>query len=101
MAGYAYLWEFRVSPEQRAAFLHAYGPAGAWTALFRRAAGYRGTLLLADEADATRFLTVDRWESAAAYRAFRAAFAAEYAALDAKCAHLTQAERALGEFAES
>jgi heme-degrading monooxygenase HmoA len=101
MTAYTYLWEFTVAAEQRAEFAHCYGQAGPWVALFRRAAGYRGTLLLHDEARPERFLTVDRWESEAAYRAFLAAFAREYAELDARCASLTRAESPLGNFREA
>ena len=43
----------------------------------------------------------DRWRSVESHREFRAAFALEYAELDARCAHLTAQETALGEFDEA
>jgi heme-degrading monooxygenase HmoA len=101
MAAYTYLWEFLVHPEYAAEFTQVYGPDGAWVSLFRRASGYIDTTLLHDRHDPNRFLTIDRWESAQAHAAFRAACAREYAQLDARCAHLTAQERALGEFEEA
>ena len=100
MAGYTYLWEFIVEPEHLGEFQREYGPQGAWASLFREAAGYLGTSLLRDRDDPLRFITIDRWESAEAHRAFRAAFSREYAQLDARCAHLTARELSLGSFEE-
>jgi heme-degrading monooxygenase HmoA len=98
MAHYTYVWEFHVEPGRQREFEREYGPDGAWVALFRQAAGYIETLLLRDRANPVRYVTVDRWDSVEAYRAFRAKFSAEYAALDARCSGLTRHERALGEF---
>jgi heme-degrading monooxygenase HmoA len=97
-AGYTYLWEFRVKPDQREEFQRLYGPHGPWVALFRQAPGYIETLLLRDRADPDRFITVDRWKSADAHRSFHSAFSREYADLDARCEHLTMRETSLGEF---
>ena len=90
------IWEFTVRPESVAAFEAAYGPAGAWVALFRRAPGYLATELLT--AGDGRYLTLDRWTDRAAYAAFRQSTAADYAALDARCESLTAAEREIGTF---
>jgi heme-degrading monooxygenase HmoA len=95
---YAYLWEFRVRPERRTEFEGRYGPTGSWVALFRRAPGYLETLLLQDRADEVRYITIDRWQSVEAYRAFRARFAEDYEALDRECEGLTTHEAPLGEF---
>ncbi len=99
--GYAYLWEFTVSPERVAQFEQCYGQTGPWVALFRQAPGYQGTLLLRDHSDRLRFLTLDRWASEAAFRQFRTSFAREYEALDARCEGLTLSERALGAYEEA
>ena len=101
MAGYSYLWEFIVEPRHIDEFQQRYGPSGPWVALFGRAPGYLGTLLLRDRANPRRFITIDRWRSVESHREFRAAFALEYAELDARCAHLTAQETALGEFDEA
>ncbi|MGN6453361.1 MAG: antibiotic biosynthesis monooxygenase family protein [Steroidobacteraceae bacterium] len=100
-AGYTYLWEFIVEPAQLEEFQHQYGPAGPWVVLFRRAPGYLDTRLLRDRADSRRFITIDSWTSAEAHSSFRSAFAREYAELDARCAHLTSRETALGEFVDA
>jgi heme-degrading monooxygenase HmoA len=97
--GYTYVWEFQVPHDALAEFERHYGPEGTWVQLFRRAPGYLETLLLQDRDLAGRYLTIDRWRSEAAYLAFRADFASEYAALDQACAQLTTHEASLGRFA--
>ena len=92
------IWEFTVRPGAEAAFEELYGPAGAWVALFRTAPGHLGTELLRPQDDSRRYLTLDRWESAEAYAAFRRDRAAEYRALDAAGDALTEAERLVGAF---
>jgi heme-degrading monooxygenase HmoA len=98
---YTYLWEFVVQAEHVAEFQRHYGPNGSWVALFRQAPGYVDTLLLRDRTRPERFITIDRWQSADAHSSFRAAFAREYAELDARCAHLTLQETSLGAFDEA
>jgi quinol monooxygenase YgiN len=97
-AGYVTVWEFRVRDDRRAEFERHYGPEGSWAGLFRQAEGYLGTELLHDRSDPLRYLTIDRWESADACRAFRAEFAGPYSSLDAACEALTTHEAALGEY---
>lgn len=98
MEGFTSVWEFRVRPGQDTAFLEHYGPEGTWARLFRRAPGFVETLLLRDLEAPLRFLTVDRWESAAAYREFRQRFDAEYLELDRLCEGLAETEVPLGQF---
>lgn len=95
---FAYVWEFTVAAERRAEFERAYGDDGEWVALFRRSPDYLGTALLRDRADPARYLTVDRWRSAAARAAFQQGHAEAIAALDGRCEALTLAERHLGDF---
>ena len=90
---YRIVWEFEADPERVAEFEREYGREGAWAAFFRRGAGYLGTDLFRSATEPSRYITVDRWTSRSAYEAFRAAFGAEYAALDARCEALTRAER--------
>lgn len=92
------IWEFRVRPGREAEFEEVYGPQGAWAKLFDSAQGYLGTQLLVDPEGERRYLTVDRWASAAAFQRFRELRAAEYEALDARCAGFTDAETPLGAF---
>jgi heme-degrading monooxygenase HmoA len=97
---YAYIWEFEVAPRKETEFLRADGPAGLWAALFGKASGYLGTLLLNDQVRPTRYLTIDRWRSAEAHEAFLAQFRAEYEALDRQCEALTMREASLGSYWE-
>lgn len=99
MADYAYVWEFPVAAEREAEFLRHYAHGGSWEALFQRAPGYRGTLLH-DRESPRRYLTLDRWESAEAYQAFRRDFAREYAELDRRCEGLTEVQTPLGSYDE-
>lgn len=92
---YVVLWSFLVAPDKRSAFEQAYGPDGTWVNLFSKGTGYLGTELLFD---GTRYMTIDRWDSEAAYRQFRSDFDAEYQKLDRECEDLTQEERAVGSF---
>jgi len=92
---YVVIWEFRVDPSHRTAFEQAYGPSGDWVKLFSNDPEFRGTQLLHD---GKRYLTVDSWTGKAAYDAFRAQFAAQYAALDARCEAYTIEENPIGAF---
>ena len=42
------VWEYVVKEEARGQFELAYGPGGAWSKLFARCPGFRGTTLLRD-----------------------------------------------------
>lgn len=92
---YRIVWEFEPEPDRVAEFEREYGSGGAWATFFRRGAGYLDTELFRSATRPSRYLTVDRWTSRSAYEAFRAAFGAEYAALDARCEPLTRSERLL------
>jgi hypothetical protein len=48
--------------------------------------------------DETRYLTIDRWQTAQAYEEFRAKYGAEYRELDGACEELTSDERLVGQF---
>jgi heme-degrading monooxygenase HmoA len=95
---YCYVWEYRVRPEHVDEFHSQYGPDGPWVALFRLAPGYVSTQLLQDRDDASRFLTVDSWESAADYASFRERFGREFVELDTRFEALTESETHLGDF---
>ena len=59
-------------------FERAFGADGDWARFFRTGAGYIGTELLHDVEIPTRYLVIDRWESAEAYNAFAAEHRDEY-----------------------
>ena len=90
------IWEFEVPEARRAEFEATYGAEGEWATLFRRAPGFRETVLLRSVAPPDVYVTLDRWSSRAAYEEFRIVHAAAYAALDEATAGLTLAERHLG-----
>lgn len=92
------IWEFVARAGQSPEFERCYASDGPWAKLFRRAPGYRGTSLLRDADEPRRYLTIDRWENAAAQRAMRERWAEEYAALDLACEPLTESERRIGVF---
>lgn len=99
-AVYVSIWEYRVRPEASAEFVRHYSSGGTWARLFGQAAGYRQTRLLSDPSDPERYVTIDEWDSAAAYREFRARWQAEFSELDRRCEALTIEEQPLGEFEE-
>jgi heme-degrading monooxygenase HmoA len=94
--GYAYIWEYSVRPECVADFEKAYGPSGPWVELFRRAGGYVRTELHRDRRNANRYLTIDYWESAEAWEAFRSGKSSEFEAIDARCEGFTLEEHEIG-----
>jgi heme-degrading monooxygenase HmoA len=88
------LWKFRARPGRETDFERAYGDDGDWSRLFRRSEGYLGTELM--RATDGTYLTIDRWTTEEAYRAFKLAYGTSYAELDARCEALTIEETMLG-----
>lgn len=92
------VWEFMVGEEKREDFERVYGSTGTWAALFERDRAYRGTTLLRDTQNPLRYVTLDRWDSLEAYRAFRELHGGDYASLDRACEDFTTDERLIGVF---
>jgi heme-degrading monooxygenase HmoA len=69
---------FSYEVRDAAGFERAYGPEGDWAQFFGGAKGYIGTELLHDVELPSRYLVIDRWESAQAYNDFAAAHREEY-----------------------
>ena len=92
------VWQFEIAEEKVAAFEAAYGPEGAWARLFRTSPDYRGTELLRDAYIPDSYLTIDRWTSEEAFRAFRRDHDAGYEALDRTCDALTSRETRIGAY---
>jgi heme-degrading monooxygenase HmoA len=92
------IWEFRVADGSASRFEQLHGTDGAWVRLFGRGAGYLGSELLRDVDHPGRYVTIDRWTSEDAYRAFRLGFDAEYRTLDEEGELLTDGEQPLGSF---
>jgi heme-degrading monooxygenase HmoA len=95
---YIIVWRFRAAPGREAEFERAYGHDGDWATLFRHADGFRGTELLRDAGGRGWYLTIDRWYSAAGWRAFRERWAAEYESLDHACEEFVVAEQRVGAY---
>lgn len=95
---YTVIWQYDVAPDRASEFEAFYGSAGPWVDLFRRADGFVETLLLRGVETPGRYITLDRWETAAAYARFQSDRRDEYATIDASATSLTSAERCLGSF---
>ncbi|HEY6903519.1 MAG TPA: antibiotic biosynthesis monooxygenase [Candidatus Acidoferrales bacterium] len=95
-----FVWEFVARADRVQDFEKHYASSGPWVELFRKNAGYRGTVLLRDAENTRRFLTIDSWDNASAYRAMRERFAKEHDELDRRCESFTESERRIGEFEE-
>jgi len=95
---YLYIWKFKVFLHKAKEFQRIYGPEGEWVQLFKQGAGYRQTLLLKDLDVPGVYVTVDQWETEAAYKSFKEKFAAEFEALDQYCENLTESEVQVGRF---
>jgi hypothetical protein len=92
------IWEFVVKEKARGQFELAYGPGGAWSTLFGRSPGFRGTTLLRDTRNPRRYLTVDFWETAAQREQVLAELTAEYSKIDAAFAEWTESRAEVGIF---
>lgn len=95
------MWEFDAKPQSWRELERAYGPTGTWVQLFRKADGFVVTELLRDRETPGRYVTIDRWDSRAAFEAFRERFAAEYERLDQACEALTTRETLIGRFEDA
>lgn len=92
------VWQFEIAEEKVAAFEAAYGAEGAWARLFCASPDYRGTELLRDAFIPGSYLTIDRWTSEEAFRAFRKDHDAEYETIDRSCDALTSRETRIGAY---
>ena len=92
------VWQYEVREEDRSKFELAYGPGGAWSTLFARAPGYRGTALLRDTQHPRRYLTVDAWDTEELRRDFLEQHRMEYDAMDAGFRPLVDSTAELGAF---
>jgi heme-degrading monooxygenase HmoA len=92
------IWKFEIAEDKVAAFEAAYGPEGAWAQLFRSSPNYLGTELLRDAYVPGAYLTVDRWSSEEAFRAFRKEHDGDYEKLDRQCDALTSREARVGAY---
>ena len=92
------VWQFEIAEEKIAGFEAAYAPDGVWAQLFHTSADYSGTELLRDAYVPGNYLTIDRWASEEAFRAFRKDHDKEYETLDRACDSLTARETRIGAY---
>jgi len=92
------VWEFVVKEEARGQFELAYGPGGAWSKLFARCPGFRGTTLLRDTKNPRRYLMIDLWESGALREQALAERKAEYSDLEAAFGEWIESKTEVGIF---
>ena len=97
-AGFAYIWTYEVQEGREADFERLYGPNGSWAQFFRKSPQYLGTDLLRDRDKKGRYVTVDRWVSQEAHRAFVSEHREEFAELDGQGEKLTKNEALIGNF---
>ena len=69
---------FSYEVRDSAGFERVYGADGEWAQFFAGAKGYIGTELLHDVEMPSRYLVIDRWDSAEAYNDFAASHRDEY-----------------------
>lgn len=92
------IWQFEIAEDKASVFEEAYGPDGDWAQLFRKSPDYLGTELLRDTYISGSYLTIDRWKSEEAFRAFRKDHDDEYETLDRTCDALTSREMRIGAY---
>ncbi len=97
---YSIVWTYRVEADRRREFEAAYGPTGAWAALFARADGFLDVDLLRSVADDGRYVTIDRWTSRRAFESFKVEFGAAYDALDEQFEGIATTEAYVGILAD-
>ena len=92
------VWEFVVKEEARGQFELAFGPGGAWSKLFSRCRGFRGTTVLRDTKNPRRYLTIDLWETGAQREQALAERKAEYSDLEDAFGGWTESKAEVGIF---
>ncbi len=91
------IWRFRPKAGLQDEFEALYGADGAWARLFQRGRGFLGTELQRVSDAPPEYRTIDRWESRAAWNAFRGQHEALYENLDRQAELVTQMEQLVEE----
>ena len=95
---FEYVWEFVVKEEARGQFELVYGPGGAWSKLFARCPGYRGTTVLRNTENTQRYLTIDLWKTEDQREQALGELKAEYSDLEAAFDKWTESKTEVGTF---
>jgi heme-degrading monooxygenase HmoA len=92
------IWEYVIKEAARAEFELAYGPGGAWSRLFARCPGFRGTTVLRDTENPRRYVAIEIWKTEAQREQALAESRAEYADLEARLGEWTKSRTEVGTF---
>ena len=90
--------EFVVKDKARGQFELAFGPGGAWSKLFAKSPGFRGTTLLRDNQDPRRYLTIELWNTDAQRDQSLTENQAEYSDLEKALEEWTESRMEVGTF---
>ncbi|HEY69878.1 MAG TPA: hypothetical protein G4O08_04750 [Anaerolineae bacterium] len=91
-----FIWEVVVKKDGRGQFELAFGPGGAWSKLFAKCPGFRGTTLLRGTRDLQRYLVIDVWDSEGQREQSLAELETEYEKLQAALGAWTESIVELG-----
>ena len=94
------VWRFEPVSGREAEFAAAYAGDGPWAQLFEQADDFVSTTLLAPDEPGGPWLTLDRWQSRAAFERFQETRGEAYRNLDAALSELTAGEQFVGAFEE-
>ena len=97
---FAYIWRYTIEPARRSDFLAAYNPRGEWAQLFSSDPSYVETILLRDDENEYKYVTIDFWKSKADRDSFRERYSTEFDSLDSRCEAFTKEEQFLGDYLE-
>lgn len=92
------VWEFVVKEGTQGQFELVFGPGGAWSRLFARVPGFRGTTVLRDARNPRRYLVIDLWETEAQREQALTSHQVECASLEAAFADWSESRSELGVF---
>src|SRR5947209_6770117 len=92
----ALVWRYEVDDESRAAFEAAFGPTGAWAALFARGEGFRGQELFRCEDGS--YLALIAWRSREDFDALQRDHAQDFTSLYAETEALRRCAHRMGEY---
>lgn len=92
------VWEMIVKQEAQGQLELMYGPGGAWSKLFGKSPGFRGTTVLNDTHNPRRYLVIDLWDSADQQAQALRERADAYAELNADLEGWTESRVELGTF---
>jgi heme-degrading monooxygenase HmoA len=95
---YIIIWQYKINPAYRSEFETLYGQDGDWIKLFKRSDQFIETEFYQCKEDEERYITIDKWVTEEAYRAFKEAHLEDYQALDRKADDATNRESKIGSF---